>query len=153
MPVKVTRGVWYTYRYTYAPPFLVDWRNNITSLIGPAPRSIASPLFPSQCLCGTILLTLYSMVWDCRFQEQGPYLFIGLSCSITFSLLLFFPFFRSIGIGIAGWIFRLIEYKSITPSIALMTFFNNNNNNFFRINVKVRQRNAINPQDALLQLV
>ena len=29
------------------------------------PYSTEGPLFPSQCLCGTILLTLYTMAWDC----------------------------------------------------------------------------------------
>ena len=29
-------------------------------------------LFPSQCLCGTIFLTLYSIVWDWRVSRAGP---------------------------------------------------------------------------------
>ena len=33
------------------------------------PRSTGGPLFPSQCPCGTILLTLYSIVWDWHSKE------------------------------------------------------------------------------------
>ena len=47
-------------------------------------RSTAGLLFFSQCLCGTILLTLYSMVWDWRVLRAGPILFVGLSCSLPF---------------------------------------------------------------------
>ena len=43
------------------------------------PRSIVEPLFLSQCPCGTILLTLYSMVWDWRVSRAGPIFFIGLA--------------------------------------------------------------------------
>ena len=32
-------------------------------------RSAAWLLFSSQCLYGTVLLTLYSMVWDCRVAQ------------------------------------------------------------------------------------
>ena len=35
-------------------------------------RSTAGLLFPSQCPSGTILLTLYSMVWDWRVSRAGP---------------------------------------------------------------------------------
>ena len=35
-------------------------------LLGAEPRSTSGPLFHSQCPCGTILLTLYSMMWDWR---------------------------------------------------------------------------------------
>ena len=38
------------------------------------PRSTGL-LFPSQCPCGTILLTQYSMVWDWQVSKAGPVLF------------------------------------------------------------------------------
>ena len=41
-------------------------------LLAAEPRSTAGPLSCSQCHCGTILLTLYSMVWDCRLSKAGP---------------------------------------------------------------------------------
>ena len=42
---------------------------------GAEPHSTAGPLFSSQCLTGTILLTLYSMVWDWRVSRAGPMFF------------------------------------------------------------------------------
>ena len=39
------------------------------------PRSTAGLLFPSRCPSGTILLTLYSMVWDWLVSRAGPMLF------------------------------------------------------------------------------
>ena len=39
------------------------------------PRSTPRPLFLFQCPCGTILLTLYSMVWNWRVSRAGPMLF------------------------------------------------------------------------------
>ena len=38
-------------------------------------RSTAGPLLPSQCSCGMILLTLYSMVWDWRVSTIGTMVF------------------------------------------------------------------------------
>ena len=41
-------------------------------------------LFPCQCLCGTILVTPYSMVWTGGFQEQGQAFLLAnlLTCSL-----------------------------------------------------------------------
>ena len=44
-------------------------------------------LFTSQYLCGTILVTMYSVVWTDRFQEQGQCCIIGLSYRLLFYLL------------------------------------------------------------------
>ena len=55
VPVLVTRGASVHQRYTYIYMLL-----------------IAAPLFPSQDLCGTILVTLYSMVW---FWEQANFFY------------------------------------------------------------------------------
>ena len=35
-------------------------------LLAAEPRSTAGPIFPSQCPCRTILLTMCSMLWDWR---------------------------------------------------------------------------------------
>ena len=57
------------------------------------PRSTASLLFASQCPSGTILLTLYSMVWDWRVSRAGTMLFYWPRLLYpSYSLLLFFPF-------------------------------------------------------------
>ena len=49
--VRVTRGAVIAHRYTYATP-------------AAEPRSIAGLLFRFQYLCGTILMTPCSMLWD-----------------------------------------------------------------------------------------
>ena len=49
----------------------------------------AGLLFPRQYLCGTILVTQYSMVWNSRVPRAGPMPFYWPSCSLTFRLLLF----------------------------------------------------------------
>ena len=63
------------------------------------------------------------------FQEQGQCFFIGLSCS--FSTILFYSlslsFFLSIGWNFGAGVFGLIGCTSLSPSLALQTFFNNNN--------------------------
>ena len=55
-------------------------------------RSNAGSLFLSQCLCGTIVLILYSILWEWEISRVAQWFFVGLSCSIHFCLLLFFPF-------------------------------------------------------------
>ena len=75
--VRVTRGALVAHRYTYM------------RLLAAEPRSTAGLLFSSRCLCRAILLTLYSMVLDWRVL-RGPMVFIGLTCSVLFCLLLFF---------------------------------------------------------------
>ena len=57
------------------------------------PRSTAGLLFSSRCPSGTILLTLYSMVWDWRVSRAGPMLFCWPKLLYPYySLLLFFNF-------------------------------------------------------------
>ena len=53
-------------------------------LLAAEPRCTAMSIFPSQCACGTILLTLYSMVWDWMVSRAEPKLIYWLVC---FSLL------------------------------------------------------------------
>ena len=58
-------------------------------LLSAGPRSIAGLLFPCQYLCGTILVTPYSMVWGWRVSRARSMPFYWRSCSLTFCLLLF----------------------------------------------------------------
>ena len=53
------------------------------------PRIIAGLLFSCQYLCGTILVTPCSMVWDWRVSRAGPIPLYWPSWSLTFCLLLF----------------------------------------------------------------
>ena len=62
VPVRVTRGALVAHRHTYAPSRCRTSQH----------RGL---LFRSQCPSGTILLTLYSMVWDWRVSRAGPLLF------------------------------------------------------------------------------
>ena len=79
------------------------------------PRSTAGPLFNSQCKSGTILLTLFSMVWDWQVSRAGPMFFIGLSFSIpTIFPFLFFLFLGwYCGAGVFGLI-GCINYHSLS---------------------------------------
>ena len=67
------------------------------------PSSTAGLLFPSQCPSGTILLTPYSMVWDCRVSRAGTMLFYW-PILLYYSLLLIFHFFLSVyRLVLWGW--------------------------------------------------
>ena len=46
-------------------------------------------LFPCQYLCGTILVTTCSMVWDWRVSRAGPMPFYWPSCSLAFCFLFY----------------------------------------------------------------
>ena len=71
VPVRVTGA----HQYTYAPP-----------------RSTIGVLFPSQCLSGTILLTLYLMVWDWQVSRAGHcYFYWPKLLYPYYCLLLFYP--------------------------------------------------------------
>ena len=87
------------------------------------PRSTAGRLFPSQCHCGTILLTLYSMVWDWRAARAWPMLFYWPKLLDSFLHSTVFPFL-SIGWYCGAGVFRLIGCKSLSLSLALPTSFN-----------------------------
>ena len=101
-------------------------------LLAAEPRSTAGPLFLSQCPRRTLLLTLYSMVCHCAFQEQGQCFFITLSCFIPFCLEIFFSFSSfclKVGIVRLDRVFGLVGCRSLSPSLALPTSFNNKDNN------------------------
>ena len=58
VPVHVTCSAVIAHRYTYAPCCRTS--------------QLRSTLFPYQYLCSTILVTLYSMVWDWLVSRAGP---------------------------------------------------------------------------------
>ena len=91
------------------------------------PRIISWLLFPSVCLCGTILLTLYSMVWDWRVLIAEPMLAYFLS-STVFHISSFFPWVNNWYCG--AEFFRLIWCKSLSPSLKCRHFLIINNNNY-----------------------
>ena len=78
--------------------------DTLMRLLAAEPHSIAGLLFPFQYLCGTILVTPYSMVWDWRFSRAGPMPFYWPSCSLHFCLLLFSLSLLSFyGLVLWGW--------------------------------------------------
>ena len=78
--------------------------------IAAKPRSTAEPLFPSQCLFGTTILTLYSMVWYWRVSRAGPMPFyLPKLLYPYYSLQLFFAF-SSKGWYCGAGVFGLIGY-------------------------------------------
>ena len=91
VPVCATRGAVIAHRYTYSPP-----RCRTSQYLG--------LLFACQYLCGTILVTPYSMVWGWRVSREGPKHFNWLCCSLPFFLLLFsFSLLSFYGSVLWGW--------------------------------------------------
>ena len=91
IPLLVTRGAVTAHWYTLMPLLVAE------------PHSIAEFLFPFQYLCGTILVTPYSMVWDWRVSRAGQMPFYWTSCSLPFVSSHVFPFSSFIlWIGIVG---------------------------------------------------
>ena len=83
---------------------LLSHIGTLMHLLAAEPLSIAGHLFPGQCLCGTILVTPCSMVWDWWVSKARPMTFYWPSCSLTFCLLLFSPSLLSIyGLVLCGW--------------------------------------------------
>ena len=67
-------------------------------------RRIAGLLFPFQYLCGTILVTPYSMVWDWRVSRAGSMSLYRPSFSLPFCLFLFSLSLLSLyGLLLWGW--------------------------------------------------
>ena len=87
----------------------------------------AGSLFSSQCPYGTILLTMYSMMWDWRVSRSGPILFYWSKLLDPFLSSTVFPviFFLSIDCYCGAGVFRLTGCISLSPSLALPTSFNN----------------------------
>ena len=68
---------------------LLSHIGTLMRLLAAEPLSITGHLFPGQCLCGTILVTPCSMVWDWRVSRARSMPFYWPSCTVTFCLLLF----------------------------------------------------------------
>ena len=62
VPVRLTKGALVAHQYTYVPPRCRTSQYHRTFVL-------------SLCPSGTILLTMYLMVWDCRVKRAGPMLF------------------------------------------------------------------------------
>ena len=112
-------------RYTYSPPCCRTFQYHRTFI-------------PSQCLCGTIFTTLYSMVCDWSVSRAGSMFFDWPK--------LLAPFFSSTGFPFSsfflGWysgagVLGLIGRKSFFPSRALPIFFQNNNYNTYALAPKL----------------
>ena len=95
--------------------------------------SAAGLLFPSWCPSGTILLTLYSMVWDWLVSRAGLMLFYCPKLLYPYyNLLLFFPFSSFclyvgiVGLGSLNW---WGVYHSLS-ALHCQPFLNSNNNSF-----------------------
>ena len=58
--------------YGVLPVPYVPVRVHTYRLLAAEPRSLAGLIFTFQYLCGTILVTPYSMVWDWRVSRAGP---------------------------------------------------------------------------------
>ena len=83
---------------------LRSYIGTLMTLLAAEPRIINGLLFSSQYLCGTVLVTPCSMVWNWRVSRSGPIPFYWPSCSLTFCLLLFSLSLLSIyGLVLWGW--------------------------------------------------
>ena len=120
VPVRVTRGAVIAQGFTYAPPRCRTSQYRRTLI-----------LFPGQYLCGTILVTPCSMVWDWRVSRAGPMSFYPPSCSLTFCPLMFSLSLLSFyGLVLWGWGLRTDRVLIAVSQPCIANLFNNNNNNF-----------------------
>ena len=91
---------------------LWSYIGTLRCLLAADPRSTAGLWFSCQYLCGTILVTSYSMVWDCRVSRTGPMPFYWRSCSIApfwFTVFAFSSFILWVGIvGVGFWTDRCV---------------------------------------------
>ena len=81
------------------------------SLLAAEPSSTTGLLFPCQYPCGTILVTMYSMVWDRRVSSAGLMHFYDLAAryifiSSRFPLLVF----QSMGWYCGAGVFELMGF-------------------------------------------
>ena len=84
-----------------------------------AEPQLQSLLFPSLYLCRMIFVTLYLMVWDWDVLRAESMLFYWhkqLIPSLSFTVFH--------GLVLCSWGLRTDEHLAISPSFALMTFFN-----------------------------
>ena len=81
----------------------------IMRLLAAEPRSSTGLLFSFHYLCGTILVTQYSIVWDVRVSRAGPMPFYLPSCLLHFRLILFSLSLHSMGWLCGAGVFGLIR--------------------------------------------
>ena len=103
--------------------------------------AVLQDLYSPITISGTILMTLYSMLWDRGYKSSANALFILRedACSLIVQYSTHFPFVLS-GVyyewmnkiyfvnGVGGMVFGLIGCQSLSPSLTLLTVFNYNNN-------------------------
>ena len=87
----------------------------VMSLFASEPLSTVGLLLHSQYLCGTILLTRYSMVWD---RRQLAYAARPLFVFYCFPFL----YFLSMGWYCEARVFGLIGCESLSSSVSLLPF-------------------------------
>ena len=81
----------------------------LVGLLAVEPRSTPGLLFRSQCLYGSILPTLYSMVWDFRVSRAGlilfywPTLLASVWSSTLFTFFYFFLLVGTVGLESLDW--------------------------------------------------
>ena len=71
------------------------------------PRSTAGNLFPSQCPSGTILLALYSMVWDRLVSRAGPMLFYWPKLLYPYCIVFYYFLLSLLPVNRSVYIVRL----------------------------------------------
>ena len=101
--------------------------SSLMRLLAAEPHSIARLLFTCQYLCGTIVVTPCSMVWDLRASRQGQCLFIGLAAHSLFVRVVINPFFFLFCIAHPGFFFlkRVFYIKTWAKIVFLNFVFSN----------------------------
>ena len=118
VPARVTRGALVAHRYTYAPPRCrtLQYSRTFIPFSVSLWNGLANPVFDGVGLAG--------------FKSRANASLLALACSIP--TMVFYPlsflFLLSLGWYCGAGIFGLIGCISLSPSLALPTFFHNNNN-------------------------
>ena len=100
-------------------------------LFASSPQNLAVPQdLSSQCPCGTILLTLYSIMRGLAgFKSRAnDYLLPWLALSPFVFYYLFLSLLSVYRLVLWSWGLWNDMFISLSPSLALWTYFNNNNN-------------------------
>ena len=109
VPVRITRGALVAHRYTYEPARSRTSQYHRTFI----PFSV--PLHA----CETILLTLYSMVWNWRISRAGPTHFYWTKLLDPLLSPAVFPFLVLLVYWLVlwNWGFELLWPKSLLPAL------------------------------------
>ena len=117
VPAQVTHSALVAHRYTYAPPRCRTLQYSRTFI----PFSVS--------LWNDLANPVYDGVGLAGFKSRANAFFYRPKLLYPYYSLLLFLFFLSLGWYCGAGVFRLIWCISLSPSLALPTFFNNNNNN------------------------